>query len=173
LQFNTAAPSPFGQSAQVAPSTNVFCTNCGNPVSEHAVACMSCGAKPVGHKKFCRQCSVTLNPEQVVCVKCGAGIKATGASRSGGGNATGSGEPKSKITAAILAFFLGALGIHWFYLGKKNQAISYLCVWIISLILSVFAIGLVGLVILGVTALIDGIKLLIMSEEDFDATYNT
>jgi len=51
-----------------------FCTNCGNPISEQAVACMSCGAKPDGHKKFCRHCGVALNPEQVVCVKCGTGI---------------------------------------------------------------------------------------------------
>jgi len=35
---------------------------------------MSCGAKPVGHKKFCRQCGVGLNPEQVVCIKCGVAI---------------------------------------------------------------------------------------------------
>ena len=52
-----------------------FCTNCGNSVSEHAVACMSCGAKPTGHKKFCRQCAATLNPEQVICTTCGVAIK--------------------------------------------------------------------------------------------------
>lgn len=56
----------------------MFCTNCGNATSEQAVACMSCGAKPIGHKKFCRQCGVALNPEQVVCVKCGAKIDAIG-----------------------------------------------------------------------------------------------
>jgi len=83
-----AAPPPFVQPAQVTspPSTNVFCTNCGNPVSEQAVACMSCGARPTGHKKFCRQCGVALNPEQVVCVKCGAAITTSGGTaRSVGG----------------------------------------------------------------------------------------
>ena len=73
--FSTSVP--FAQTAQVSeppPTVNLFCTNCGNAVSEHAVACMSCGAKPVGHKKFCRQCGVALNPEQVVCVKCGAAV---------------------------------------------------------------------------------------------------
>lgn len=72
-------PSPFAQTVPpvTPPSTppvNMFCTNCGNAVSDQAVACMSCGAKPVGHKKFCRQCGVSLNPEQVVCVTCGAEI---------------------------------------------------------------------------------------------------
>ena len=37
---------------------------------------MSCGAKPIGHKKFCRQCGTGLNPEQVICVKCGTKIAA-------------------------------------------------------------------------------------------------
>ena len=57
------------------PTANVYCTNCGNPIAENAVACMSCGAKPTGHKKFCRHCGVALNPEQVICIKCGAGIE--------------------------------------------------------------------------------------------------
>ncbi|MGL4942514.1 MAG: double zinc ribbon domain-containing protein [Thermoguttaceae bacterium] len=54
----------------------LYCTNCGNATSDQAVACMACGAKPIGHKKFCRQCGVALNPEQVVCVKCGASVAA-------------------------------------------------------------------------------------------------
>ena len=66
-------PVPFAQMAQVLER---FCTNCGQPVSEHAVACMSCGAKPVGHRKFCRQCGVVLNPEQIVCTTCGAEVSA-------------------------------------------------------------------------------------------------
>jgi len=58
-----------------------FCTNCGTACSEQAVACMSCGAKPVGHRKFCRQCAVAIGPEQVVCVKCGAKISGLPPSR--------------------------------------------------------------------------------------------
>nr|WP_315224629.1 NINE protein [uncultured Flavobacterium sp.] len=33
---------------------------------------------------------------------------------------------KSKLTAAILAFFLGGFGIHKFYLGQSSQGILYL-----------------------------------------------
>ena len=72
-QKERAAPVP-PTTPPPPPPINLFCTNCGNTVSEKAVACMSCGAKPTGHKKFCRQCGVGLNPEQVVCVQCGAGI---------------------------------------------------------------------------------------------------
>jgi len=71
-----AVPVPPIQQTPPAPK-QLFCTNCGNTVSEQAVACMSCGARPTGHKKFCRQCGVALNPEQIVCIKCGAGLTAT------------------------------------------------------------------------------------------------
>ena len=43
---------------------------------------MSCGAKPIGHRKFCRHCGNGVNPEQVVCVKCGTGISVIDASQS-------------------------------------------------------------------------------------------
>ncbi len=33
---------------------------------------------------------------------------------------------KSKTVAAVLAFFLGDLGLHKFYLGKNGQGIIYL-----------------------------------------------
>jgi hypothetical protein len=70
-------PAQAAQTVPVSPSApkHVFCTNCGNPVSEQAAACMSCGMKPIGHRKFCRQCGAGLNPEQVVCIKCGATIQ--------------------------------------------------------------------------------------------------
>jgi len=73
----TAASPPFTQQSQTAPTpqpVNVFCTNCGNSVTEQTIACMSCGARPTGHKKFCRSCGVGMNPEQVMCIKCGAAI---------------------------------------------------------------------------------------------------
>ena len=57
-------------------STQMFCTNCGNPVAEHAAACMVCGASPIGHKKFCWHCGTALNSEQVFCVQCGSAIDA-------------------------------------------------------------------------------------------------
>ena len=68
-------PVPPIQQTAPAPK-QLFCTNCGNTISEQAVACMSCGARPVGHKRFCHQCGVGLNPEQIVCIKCGTGLTA-------------------------------------------------------------------------------------------------
>ena len=41
----------------------------------------------------------------------------------------GSSAAKSKIVAALLAFFLGGLGIHKFYLGKNTAGIIMLAVF--------------------------------------------
>lgn len=35
-------------------------------------------------------------------------------------------SPKSKVAAALFCFFLGALGIHRFYVGKIGTGILYL-----------------------------------------------
>ena len=128
LQFSAVASTPFTQPVQAPPSANMFCTNCGNPVSEHAVACMSCGAKPVGHQKFCRHCGVALNSEQIVCVKCGNAIQKTGR----GGNAGGasyvgnSGQQRSRSIFVLFALLFGGLGVHNFYAGRKRGILNIL-----------------------------------------------
>lgn len=66
---------------------------------------------------------------------------------------------KNKMTAAIIAFFLGSIGIHKFYLGRTMAGVLYL----------VFCwTGIPALL-----ALIDFIVLLTMNEHDFDLKYNS
>ena len=153
-----AVSAPFVQAAPATPSAGtIFCTNCGNSVFENAVACMSCGAAPIGHRKFCRQCGVALNPEQIVCVKCGSGIGTAVASRSVGG-AVATGMPRSsskdRMTAGLLAIFVPFA--YKFYLGDEDAVTRLLlCFVLIGSILSI----------------IDGIKLLQMSDAEFAAKY--
>lgn len=66
---------------------------------------------------------------------------------------------KSKIVAAVLAFFLGGLGIHRFYLGETGKGIFYL----------LFCWTFIPSVI----AFIDGILFLTMNENIFNVKYNT
>lgn len=40
---------------------------------------------------------------------------------------------KSKIVAAVLAFFLGGFGIHRFYVGKIGSGLVMLILWFIGL----------------------------------------
>lgn len=73
---------------------------------------------------------------------------------------------KSKIAAALLAFFLGGLGIHKFYLGCNTAGIIMLVVSI----LGIFLVGIPTLVI-GVIAFIEFIIYLTKSDADFQAIY--
>ena len=63
---------------------------------------------------------------------------------------------KNKTTAIILAFFLGMVGAHRFYVGQKLWGIIYL-----------LSFGLCGVFI------IDGILWLLGSQESFDKKYNS
>ena len=64
---------------------------------------------------------------------------------------------KSRVTAAILAFFLGGLGIHKFYCGQTGWGILYL----------LFCWTFVPAIV----ALIEGIIYLTMTDEAFNAKY--
>lgn len=67
---------------------------------------------------------------------------------------------KDKTVAAILAFVLGPLGVHHFYLGNTTIGIIYL-------IISLFSVGSVALVL----SIIDGIMYLTKSEDQFQRCY--
>ena len=54
-------------------------------------------------------------------------------------NQTSSGPEKSRITAALLAFFLGIFGVHKFYLGYSTTGI-------IQLVLGIVTCGLTGII---------------------------
>lgn len=71
-----------------------------------------------------------------------------------------------KITAALLAFFLGAFGVHKFYLGYQKQGIIMLLVFLFGWIL----LGIPSLII-AVIAFIEFIIYLIKSDEEFEQTY--
>lgn len=65
---------------------------------------------------------------------------------------------KNKTVAALLAFFLGGLGIHKFYLGENVAGILYL------LFFWTFIPGLI--------AFFEFLGLALMSDRAFDAKYN-
>lgn len=68
---------------------------------------------------------------------------------------------RNKIVAALLAFFIGTLGVHRFYLGRTGSGIAML----------VLSCTLIGLLVTGPWALVDFVRYLIMSDEDFDRRY--
>lgn len=79
---------------------------------------------------------------------------------------------KSKVAAALLALFLGDLGIHRFYLGETGMGILYLFLGLIGALTALIGIGLFFLIVLCIICFIDFIRYLVMSDEKFDRKYN-
>lgn len=79
---------------------------------------------------------------------------------------------KQKIIAALLAFFLGVWGIHWFYLDNQEKGKKYLIWCIVGLVLSPLFIGLIALLILAILGLVDCFNFLFMTDKEFDEKYN-
>ena len=65
---------------------------------------------------YCKECGEIINSKAEICVKCGVRQKQEIIIPGG----------KSRITAALLAFFLGGIGVHKFYMGKTVMGILYL-----------------------------------------------
>lgn len=73
------------------------------------------------------------------------------------------GPAKSWVAAILLAFFLGSLGVHNFYLGYTKQGVIQLVLTILGWATSVIFIGFIFLAIVWVWVLVDFVQLLLRS----------
>ncbi|MBP1889159.1 TM2 domain-containing membrane protein YozV [Clostridium moniliforme] len=92
-----------------------------------ARVCSQCGAALEGDSKFCKYCGTNNGINEEV------NNNQTQYQNPVYSNPIHSTEPvgikvpvKSKVTAGLLAIFLGGFGIHKFYLGKIFQGILYI-----------------------------------------------
>lgn len=123
----------------------MYCKNCGNELFQGASVCTQCGAQVGVGSSYCPNCGQQSDPLAVVCVKCGYQL-------SGQPMAPAAAEQKSKLAAGLLGIFLGALGIHNFYLGFTGKALA-------QLLISVLSCGILSPVS-GIWGLIEGIMIL-------------
>lgn len=123
----------------------MYCKNCGNELFQGASVCTQCGASVGGGSGYCPNCAQQCDPLAVVCVKCGYQL-------SGQPMAPTGTEQKSKLVAGLLGIFLGALGIHNFYLGFTGKALA-------QLLISLLSCGFLSPVS-GIWGLIEGIMIL-------------
>lgn len=79
---------------------------------------------------------------------------------------------KQKIVAALLAFFLGVFGFHWFYVNDEKKGKKYLIWCIVGLLTMFIIIGFIPLIVLGILSLVDCFRFLLMSDDEFDEKYN-
>lgn len=96
--------------------------------------CTNCGNSLDEGKKFCPNCGVALNKEAT----------STTVSSSVGS--------KSKIAAGLLGIFLGAFGVHNFYLGFNGKAVA-------QLLITMLSCGILS-VVSSIWGLIEGIMIL-------------
>lgn len=69
-------------------------------------------------------------------------------------------QNKSKLVAALLAFFVGTFGIHNFYLGYTKKATWQLVLTIVGLLTSCIFIGIIPIIGVAIWALVDAIYIL-------------
>lgn len=89
---------------------------------------------------FCTNCGAEIDDKAVVCVKCGVAVKPAASS------APGDGE---WVTALLLCFFFGWIGVHRFYTKNTDIAVA-------QLVLGILSCGVVS----GVWAFVDFILIL-------------
>lgn len=154
-----------------------FCFSCSKLLHFSAKNCPECGATQPGfaavelskfnapiepatqlnrsllpNHVYCRGCGNQIHETAFSCPKCGAVQHA-----SSGSFGSNFGGDKDRITAALLAFFLGGIGVHKFYIERWVQGVLYLvfCWTFIPAIISI----------------VDGIVYLNMSDESFRQKY--
>lgn len=75
--------------------------------------------------KYCPNCGTELQEGAEVCLKCGKLVNGRTPRQTIPGQ-------KSKLAAGLLGIFLGAWGIHSFYLGSASKGVAQIVVTIIT-----------------------------------------
>ena len=151
------APMPTTQ----AQRPNVFCKNCGKSMDANAAMCVSCGFAARTGEKFCSNCGKDTAPGAAICTSCGFALQGA---QGGGANAPSGEEQKSKMTAGLLGVFLGAFGVHQYYLGNMKMFGIHLGAVLIGLVfLCIPGINFISFILLianWIWGLVEGIMIL-------------
>ncbi len=105
---------------------------------------------------FCKQCGQEVADDATFCGHCGCNLKSTETTIPNEIELNIS--PKSRLVALLLAFFVGGLGIHNFYLGKKSVGITQL----------ILTITIIGAFVTSIWVLVDLIMIIVGSAKDND-----
>ncbi len=97
----------------------MYCRNCGNVVNDQAVICVTCGVPTGKGNNFCPLCGEATDSMSQVCMKCGFTLNNYG-------------QQKSKLAAGLFGIFLGAFGVHRFYLGYIGIGLAQLLLTVLS-----------------------------------------
>lgn len=139
----------------------MYCRHCGASIEPGVSACPSCGISVGSGGNYCANCGTPSQPGAVFCTNCGCQFSPEQAAYQPGPGQPypqtpppGYGAPpnmygrplKSKMAAGLLGIFLGAFGIHNFYLGYTTKAVVQLCLTILSCGVLSFVSGIWGFI---------------------------
>ncbi|HOO25381.1 MAG TPA: TM2 domain-containing protein [Clostridiales bacterium] len=125
----------------------MYCRNCSAPLYSNDAFCRSCGTGVGEGYRFCPNCARATGPYYQTCASCGFNL---GNQNYHAYNAAP--NQKSKIAAALLAFFLGAYGVHNFYLGYTEKAVT-------QLLFTLLSCGMLA-VVSQIWAIVEGVQIL-------------
>lgn len=129
-----------------------YCKNCGEPYStDEAVMCVKCGVPKYSGTNYCHNCANPLQPDATVCLTCGVPTSI---------NTVPDANAKSKIAAGLFGIFLGAFGVHNFYLGYTGKAVAQLVLTIVGYILCCIVVGIFFVMATSIWGLVEGIMIL-------------
>ncbi len=98
-------------------------------------------------EKFCGECGAVIKVKAEICPNCGVRQRPPPVAAS----------PRNRVVAALLAFFIGAIGMHRFYLGRSVSGVLYLVFF--------------WTFIPAILAFFETIRLLLMSDATFAQKY--
>lgn len=121
----------------------MYCRECGEKLSnQKAVICIKCGTNKGQGDNYCPECGVEIkNKGAQVCLNCGVRLKGAinnftnqikNVASNANSNTFGN---NNKMVAGLLAIFLGAMGIHRFYLGYKEIGFIQLGIFGVAMLL--------------------------------------
>ena len=95
--------------------------------------------------KYCPNCGTENADTAMTCANCGVAF-VQGAAPAPAQVAPAAPGAKSKMAAGLLGIFLGAFGVHNFYLGNTGKAVAQLLITILSCGALSFVSGVWGLI---------------------------
>lgn len=80
----------------------MYCTNCGESISQKAEICPKCGIRPFHNKEYCYNCGVKVKEKQEICVQCGVSLNRN--------ESIAVKDAKDPVLMAVISFFFPGLG---------------------------------------------------------------
>lgn len=110
----------------------MYCTSCGEAISNHAEVCPKCGVRQYKLKNYCQSCGATVQEYQDVCLTCGTRLQ--------GGNANANGPVDTSVNPILMGLvsFL-IVGLAQIIMGQVGKGVAIL---IGSIILGIITFGM-------------------------------